>query len=310
MIDHPVLQVRMIRRLLCAKTYKRLLTSRPDDEQGQRYLTATLENLASATSLQSPADARTFHQQAIEIQHRLTQSHPLRQDLQQQLAVSYDSFGLLLTSISEQTEAEVAFLKAADIQRQLLRTSPTSTVLLRQLAWSNNHRGQTLARIGRVVDATAVLRESLHTQQQACNLSGDEVRDLSALGGIWNNLGYVLEGQQDTASAIEAYRAAVEQLTAAVNDKTATDRDRDALQRARMNLDRILRRQTDTQETRDVAIVAPRDEPGSSPPQTMSLDRSEDSLMNNAFRPDNGGAYSLRTYAQLITRSDDGYFGA
>jgi hypothetical protein len=26
MIDHPVLQVRMIRRLLCAKTYKRLLT--------------------------------------------------------------------------------------------------------------------------------------------------------------------------------------------------------------------------------------------------------------------------------------------
>lgn len=62
-------------------------TSRPDDEQGQRYLTATLENLASATSLQSPADARTFHHQAIEIPHRLTQSHPLRQDLQQQLAV-------------------------------------------------------------------------------------------------------------------------------------------------------------------------------------------------------------------------------
>lgn len=159
----------------------------------------------------------------------------------------------MLTSISEQTEAEVAFLKAADIQRQLLRTSPTSTVLLRQLAWSNNHRGQTLARIGRVVDATAVLRESLHTQQQACNLSSDEVRDLSALGGIWNNLGYVLEGRQDTASAIEAYRAAVEQLTATVNDKTATDRD--ALQRARMNLDRILRRQTDTQEARDVASV-------------------------------------------------------
>ena len=213
-----------------------------------------------------------------------------------------------MTSISEQTEAEVAFLKAADIQRQLLRTSPTSTVLLRQLAWSNNHRGQTLARIGRVVDATAVLRESLHTQQQACNLSSDEVRDLSALGGIWNNLGYVLEGRQDTASAIEAYRAAVEQLTATVNDKTATDRD--ALQRARMNLDRILRRQTDTQEARDVAIVAPRDELGSSPPQTMSLDRSEDSLTNNAFRPNNGGAYSLRTSAQLITRSDDGYFGA
>ena len=27
MNDHPVLQVRMIRRLLCAKTYKRLLSS-------------------------------------------------------------------------------------------------------------------------------------------------------------------------------------------------------------------------------------------------------------------------------------------
>jgi hypothetical protein len=42
MIDHPVLQVRMIRRLLCAKTYKRLLTG-TDPEVLLRFETLEAE---------------------------------------------------------------------------------------------------------------------------------------------------------------------------------------------------------------------------------------------------------------------------
>jgi len=214
--------------------------SHPSDEQGRQYLAATLVNLASVISGQSPADARKFHQRAIEIQSELVEANPGRLEFQQCLAVSYDSFGLLLVGMNEHSDAAVAFASAAEMQTDLLARSPNSAVLLRQLAWSENRRGQALAHLGRVPEAATVLRLSLRSQQKACDLSGGTSRDLFALGGIWNNFGFVLEGQQDMAAAAEAYRRAVEQLTAGVDDANTSDRDRDALNQARANLERIV----------------------------------------------------------------------
>ncbi len=87
--------------------------AQPSDEQGQRYLAATLENLASTMIQRSPTEALKFHQQAIELQNTLAEAYPSRLDFQQQLAVSYDSYGLLLTSKNGQRKAEIAFRSAS-----------------------------------------------------------------------------------------------------------------------------------------------------------------------------------------------------
>lgn len=214
-------------------------SAQPGDEQGQRYLAAALENLAGVTGRHSLADARKAHQQALDIQRKLAESHPNRMDLRQQLAVSYDSFGLMLEKLNQYPDAAMAFSNASRIQRDLLGLSPNSSIVLRQLAWSENHHGQSLARLGRVSDATSVLRVAVESQQRVCDMSGRSQRDLATLGGIWNNLGYVFEGQQDHAAASDAYRRAVETLSASVVDGEATDRDRNALHTAQMNLERI-----------------------------------------------------------------------
>lgn len=214
-------------------------SAQPDDELGQRYLAATLENLAGAIGHHSLADARIAHQQALDIQSKLSALNPNRMDLKQQLAVSYDSFGLMLEKRDQHPDAAMAFSNAAKIQRNLLSHSPNSSIVLRQLAWSENHHGQSLARLGQVSDATSVLQLAVEFQQRVCEISGSSHRDLAALGGIWNNLGYVFEGQRNYAAASNAYRRAVETLSASVVDGEVSQRDRIALHTARMNLERI-----------------------------------------------------------------------
>ncbi len=214
-------------------------TLQPEDETSQRYLVATLENLASATSRLSLAEGREFHQRALDIQTRLAESHPNRLDLRQQLAVSYDSLGLMLAEADEHTDAVSAFAKAASLQSDLLSFSPNSSSFLRQLAWTENHRGQSLARRGHVVEAVSVFHSSVESQKRVCDLSQNNSRDLLALGGIWNNLGFVLEGQGDYTAASEAYRTAAETLKSGLIDGEATGRDRKALEIIESNLKRM-----------------------------------------------------------------------
>lgn len=217
--------------------------SDPGDELAQRYLAATFENLGAAHRTISPQRARAAHADAIRLQQQLADAHPDRVDFRQELAICYDSFGVLLANMKEQSDAAKAFATAADIQQQLLTTSPGSPIVLRQLAWSSNRLGQSLARLGHVSAAIHALGNSLKSQQPVCDITANNPQDVWTLGGIWNNYGFASEGNGDLIAAENAYRLAVEKLQAAFDESTSSESQRATLNRAGANLARVLKRQ-------------------------------------------------------------------
>jgi len=229
-----------------------IVSSDPSDELAHRFLAASFENLAMAHRRISPNKARNAHEESLRLQQQLLTAHPDRVDYRQELAISYDSFGILLSEINDQAEATKAFAHAAEIQRELLRRSPGSPIVLRQLAWSNNRLGQAYARLGHVSDAIIALSDSLEAQQRACDVTANHARDVWTLGGIWNNLGFACEGNGDFNAATNAYRIAVDKLSSGFDEAAATDSERTTLDRACVNLTRMLTQNGDIQEARNV----------------------------------------------------------
>jgi tetratricopeptide (TPR) repeat protein len=100
-----------------------------------------------------PAGALTAHGKALAIRERLVDAHPSVNSFQQELSISHNNIGLLLSGTGDPAGALTAYGKSLAIQQKLVDAHPNVPEYRNTLASSHNNGADVLRRLGRNAEA-------------------------------------------------------------------------------------------------------------------------------------------------------------
>jgi tetratricopeptide (TPR) repeat protein len=132
--------------------------------------------------------------------------------------------------------------------------SPSNRVFRRDLAVSCNNLGLTYSKLERGGEAEDSFNEALRLQRELVAEDAQDAESQSSLGGIYNNLGILLEGAGRLSQAAEHFQKAVAHQRAAFERAPSVARYREFLSKHYFNQGRVLRQLKRGDEAASAAV--------------------------------------------------------
>jgi serine/threonine protein kinase len=184
--------------------------------------------------------SESAYRRAIALGQKLTADFPNRPEFRQQLALSHNALGVLL-SADRTTEKESAYAEALAILKPLAAEFPNRPEFRQILAGVHNNLGNLFHETGRTKEAEDAHAEALAIREQlaADSSAGPNIRRAVAMSH--NNLGWLFQTTERLPEAEAAFRKAVASQKQVVADFPDRPDFRQDLTKCQINLGNLLR---------------------------------------------------------------------
>jgi serine/threonine protein kinase len=220
---------------------RQILEDQPDDEETLRDFAATLSNLSVFYAKRDPSRAARCYHETLSIQQRLVSADPASVQYRSDLALTHSNFGSFQARRNMPTLAVPAYRRAITILEQLCKET-SDRDCDRDLAVCCNNLGITQDALGEFSNAEQSFRYALEVLDSSMRTGETTPTDFSSRGGVYNNLGMVLESQGQWRDAASAYLQAIQCQKKARDLAPQVGRFRDLLSKHCDNHARVLRR--------------------------------------------------------------------
>jgi tetratricopeptide (TPR) repeat protein len=173
-------------------------------------LAKTLINLGALYAEHQPDKASEQYEKAAAAQKRALELRPNDAVYLSDLVLAYNNLGMAQSRQEALAQAAETYAKVRDLSGELLRQSPSQKSYKYLRAVGFNNLGQAHNRmVGQATVAESDFRQALALQETLVKQDPADVQCQSALGGMYNNLGTVLEETKRPEDAVQAYEQAV-----------------------------------------------------------------------------------------------------
>jgi tetratricopeptide (TPR) repeat protein len=157
--------------------------------------------------------AEKDYDQSLSIQKQLTADFPSRPEFRQELALSHNNHGVVLSETGRRQEAQKDYDQALSIYMQLAADFPSRPEFRHELARSHNSRGVLLDSMGRLQEAEKDYDQSLSIKKQLVADFPSRPEFRNELAGSHNNRGNLMhetgrlqEAEKDYDKALSIYK--------------------------------------------------------------------------------------------------------
>jgi tetratricopeptide (TPR) repeat protein len=155
--------------------------------------------------------AAEIHEKALSLQNGAAEARPSDWSLQREFALTLNNLGTAYSRTNRVAQACACYDQAIGIQEELARRDPNRTTYPCDLAVTRNNLGMLYARQEKCDEAKAAFDSAVKIYEGVLARQPNDVDAAvqSGLGGVYHNLGIVLEQAGELAAAAEAFGKAI-----------------------------------------------------------------------------------------------------
>lgn len=224
-----------------------------EDKNGiqARTLAAFYKNLGSVS--QDKTQAAIWIRESLDTYEQLTAAQPHVREYRHLFALAQNEYGKILSHQGNLADAVVAHDKAIEVLVPLQAADPSNQILLADLALC--YHGKALAEGKQQhIDSSIPLFKNAIRAQESLAKRHPQNNYYSVLGGMYNNLGNVLQSAQRIDQAAKAFERAVHFQQVAVDGAPKWQRFARLLNNHLYNYGRVLRLQGEIEQAAATAI--------------------------------------------------------
>jgi eukaryotic-like serine/threonine-protein kinase len=219
---------------------EKLLNTEPDDPERLRKLADSLNILGGWYKELQPARSMETYEKAAAMLRRAVDLRPDDPVYRNELVLTYNNLGAAQSRSGAAKQAAKTYADVVDQADKLVRQAPAEKSYKYHLAVGYNNQGLALSTL-QPTDAESSFRKALDLQEAVVKQDPGDVDAQSALGGMYNNLGIVLEELRRPADAVAAYERAVSHQRQALEKSPEVASHREFLSTHYANYSRALR---------------------------------------------------------------------